>query len=282
MSSQNQLLSHLRSNYINAKNDYFRYLNTYNKDFWNTLIHKFYTQKTKKNIRLMIIFNKMFILQKIQTTNTTINQTSNTHTNINTSNINSDIQTTTTVDSRPIAQTTSYASQNIKQSKKGILKSNNTNLTSKVDVTHTKSSKTKITTNTKQTVDNSKDPYNNKMKSIIKNIQIKMKHSNMQGKWCYFKKFIFMLYNELTSYYSTLNKKTFKTMSNKGLQNDIVKLLDIYKQNYNSFKLLFNDTVEQTDIVNNPEKHPLIQNIIKSFYDDKFADSFITLINSTF
>ncbi len=109
-----------------------------------------------------------------------------------------------------------------------------------------------------------------------------MKHSNMQGKWCYFKKFIFMLYNELTSYYSTLNKKTFKTMSNKGLQNDIVKLLDIYKQNYNSFKLLFNDTVEQTDIVNNPEKHPLIQNIIKSFYDDKFADSFITLINSTF
>ena len=61
MSSQHsQLLSVLRTNYINAKNDYFQYLHTYNKTFWNNLIKSFTNFNIKKNIRLIINFNKIF------------------------------------------------------------------------------------------------------------------------------------------------------------------------------------------------------------------------------
>ena len=109
-----------------------------------------------------------------------------------------------------------------------------------------------------------------------------MKSLNIKGAWCYFKKSIFMLYNSLTSHYATLHKTNFKPMSKKGLQVEIICLLDIYKQNYDSYKTLFNNSLDKITLINNPEQHPLIKNIIKSFNDKSFAKNFINIINSTF
>ena len=72
-------------------------------------------------------------------------------------------------------------------------------------------------------------------------------------------------------------------MSKKGLQKEIVILLDMYREHYDSYKSYFNSNNKQKTIfINNPEKHPLIQNIIKSFTDTTFATEFISLVNSKF
>ena len=263
MSTYTQTLCYLRTNYINAKNDYFRFLNTYNKHFWSTLPYKIYNIITKNNIRLMIRLNKLFInLQK----------------NKIITNITSTSPTNTTITTSPTHTITPHTTHSITNTIQSTINSNYP--AKKLSCIHTNTSSA-TTTNSKNTEINHISLHKD-IQKIITNTHILIKNLNIKGEWCYFKKSIYILYNSLTSHYSTLHKNKFKSMSKKGLQQDIILLLDIYKQNYDSYKSLFNNSSDKTTLLTNPEQHPLITNIIKSYTDKSYAKSFISIINSTF
>ena len=276
MSSQHsQLLSVLRTNYINAKNDYFQYLHTYNKTFWNNLLKSFTNFHIKKNIRLIINFNKFFIKNKLITHNIPNNTHRNTHHNQIQSTqqqpqiqrIISEYQTNSNIANTTQTQITNTNTNIINNLK-------NTKLTPIINDSKTKT-KNKHTT--------PKNKYQDIIDSIILNLHTNMENFNVKGDWCFFKKCIYQLYIDLSSEYSKNNESGFKIMSKKGLQKEIVILLDMYKEHYDSYKSYFNSNNKQKTIfINNPEKHPLIQNIIKSFTDTTFATEFISLVNSKF
>lgn len=277
MSSQHsQLLSVLRTNYINAKNDYFQYLHTYNKTFWNNLIKSFTNFHIKKNIRLIINFNKIFIKNKLNTHNISNNTHHTTHHNQiqstqqqpQTQRIISDYQTNSNIINTTQTQITNTNTNIINNPK-------NTKLTPIINDSKINKTKPKNTT--------PKNKYEDIIDSIILNLHTNMENFNVKGDWCFFKKCIYQLYIDLSSEYSKNNQSGFKIMSKKGLQKEIVILLDMYKEHYDSYKSYFNSNNKQKTIfINNPEKHPLIQNIIKSFTDTKFATEFINIVNSKF
>lgn len=278
MSAHYETLCYLRTNYLNAKNDYFRYLNSYNKNFWSTLLIRFNNNNIKKNIRLMIKFNKLFINLKKNTSNTL------THSNITTStNINNNTRNNNSISNTIINNNNNITTHTSSRSSKKIIKSSdttcnkNTNKLTTIDKNINTKSCDKITTQIKS---DTIESINTKISSIINNTHKQMKLLNIKGEWCYFKKCIYMLYNSLTSYYATINDNKFKPMSNRGLQKEIITLLDIYKQNYDSYKTLFNNSLEKKTLIKNPEEHPLIKNITKSFIDKSYAKSFIQEINS--
>ena len=187
MSSQHsQLLSVLRTNYINAKNDYFQYLHTYNKTFWNNLIKSFTNFNIKKNIRLIINFNKIFIKNKLNTHNISNNTHHTTHRNQiqstqqqpQTQRIISDYQTNSNIINTTQTQITNTNTNIINNPK-------NTKLTPIINDSKTKT-KNKHTT--------PKNKYHDIIDSIILNLHTNMENFNVKGDWCFLKMYISIIY----------------------------------------------------------------------------------------
>ena len=323
MESNNDILSYLRTNYINAKNDYFRYLNSYNTLFWKNITQKFYTFYTKQNIRLMIRFNKHFIHStksniiynssetnvkgKVSTnkkicTNKKIstNKISNSSEGKLISNSSEGKLISNSCEGKVISNScegkvisNSSEGKVISNSSEGKVISNSSETkvisnssegkvisNSSETKVISNSSETKVISNSSETKVISNSSEGKVIRTIINNISNERDSLNIKGEWCYFKKLVFMLYNRLTLHYGIRNDTQFKPLSKRGLQHEIIILLDIYKEHFDSYKTLFNKCSYKTLLIKNPEEHPLIKNIIKSFTDTSFAYSFITLINS--
>ena len=75
---------------------------------------------------------------------------------------------------------------------------------------------------------------------------------------------IYMLYNNLTSYFSKINKNKFKPMTKRGLQHDIIVLLDIYKQNYDTYKSLLTNSSDKSQLLKIQNNILLFKTLLKA------------------
>ena len=104
-----------------------------------------------------------------------------------------------------------------------------------------------------------------------------MKNYNIKGDWSKFKKAIYELYETLSFHFNKNSSIKMKKMGSKGLQQDTVSLLELYKGKHDSYKNFFK--YNTSNLINKPEDSDFIKDLLKCFTDSKFSNEFITRIN---
>ena len=239
MSTHKQHIEYLRLNYINAKNQYFSYINSYKDNFWNDILIKLKEKLVKRKLRIFIKISKYFKKKKcnkIEKTSKNTKTIDNKHTNSNDNN---------TVDNKIM---------------------NNENNEIK-----------------KNYISNKISDNNNEIDRISEEI-MKTAKTNMylktDNQWCAFKNAVADIFVELSIEFNKLNDLKIITIQSRKIQT-INKLLDLYKESYPSYKVLFSSKKELSkDLLNNMNKHPLIEYLINSFKSEKIRNSFVPLVNN--
>ena len=124
---------------------------------------------------------------------------------------------------------------------------------------------------------------NNEIDRISEEI-MKTAKTNMylktDNQWCAFKNAVADIFVELSIEFNKLNDLKIITIQSRKIQT-INKLLDLYKESYPSYKVLFSSKKELSkNLLNNMNKHPLIEYLINSFKSEKIRNSFVPLVNN--
>ena len=269
MSTHRQHLECLRLNYINAKNQYFNYINSYKENFWNDILIKLKEKLSKRKLRIFIKISKYFKKKK---SNKIENKSKNTK----------------TIDNNHTSSNNNHTSSNNNHTS-----SNNNHTSSNNNHTSSNNNHTSSSNNNNNIIDNDEVKINNlsdKMSDGIIEIDrisediMKMAKNNMylktDNQWCAFKNAIADIFVELSIEFNKLNDLKIITIQSRKIQT-INKLLDLYKESYPSYKVLFSSNKELSkDLLNNMNKHPLIEYLINSFKSEKIRNSFIPLVNN--
>ena len=275
MSSTEQLITYLRTNYINSKNQYFNFLNNYKKIFWNELCNKLKQNTYKYKIRSLMKINKYFISNKIKNDRNIIKKKKDKNIT-NQSTITN--QTTITNQSTIINQSTNnkVIQESNNQSTQQIL--NNTSLPKEEKKLINISSKS-IDTHTQQTDFITENEINQITQDIVKNAKQTM-YSKTNNPWCAFKNGISDVFSELSIEFNKVSDDKIPIINSRKIQ-IINKLLDLYKENYSSYKTLFSHNKELSqDLLINIHNHPLIKEFISSFTDKNNRTKFLNLVNT--
>ena len=232
MSTHKEHIEYLRINYINAKNQYFNYINTYKQTFWHNIFTKIKDKSIKYNLRILFKISKYF------------------KKSLKNNNVNKKRQK---IEKKEKIET-----------QENIVNNQNNNNETKKDI-----KKNEI--------------CNNQIDDITKEI-IKQAKKNMYLKtdnpWCAFKNAIAEIFVELSVEFNKISDLKIITIQSRKIQT-INKLLDLYKENYASYKSLFSTQKELSkDLLINMHNHPLISCFINSFNSEEIRNKFIPLVNN--
>lgn len=234
MSTHKEHIEYLRINYINAKNQYFNYINTYKQTFWHNIYINIKDKSIKLYLRLFYKINKYF-------------KKSLKHNNLNKKK-----------EEKQKTEKNECIVNNQDSNKENL----------------------RINKNIKQ---NEICKLNNQINDITQEI-IKQAKNNMYLKtdnpWCAFKNAIAEIFVELSLEFNKINDIKIITIQSRKIQT-INKLLDLYKENYPSYKSLFSTQKELSkDLLINIHKHPLINYFINSFNSEEIRNKFVPLVNN--
>ena len=152
---------------------------------------------------------------------------------------------------------------------------NNNNIKSNIQINKSKPIKTIDNTEITETIENT-----NKIVNSIVSFSKENMFAKTQNPWCAFKNVTADIFIELSKEYNKLTNFKISSINTRSIQT-INKLLDLYKDNYPSYKLLFSSEKNiSIDLIKNPHNHPLIKTLIKSFSSVDERSSFSNKINS--
>ena len=271
----NDLIYYLRTNYLNAKNQYFNYINNYKQDFWNDILNKIKQTTLKRNLRTMIRINKHFNKSSIQQYT---NQSSSIEQHTN--------------QSTPTQQHTNQSIPTLQHTKQSTPTQQHTNQTLsnqhykviKTSDKDSKSSSDKKEKNISKSSAVSENIISDKEITIFTTDIIESAKKHMYSKtdnpWCAFKNAIADVFIGLSYEFNKISEKKITIIQSRKIQ-IINKLLDLYKDKYPSYKVLFSQQKELSrDLLINIDNHPLIKSFIDSFKSNQIRNSFIPLVNN--